>query len=81
MIGNAIILLRDYTQWGRKLPRATDFIFAARTPLGRSLKIFLFGIGVVLPQGSLRVSAKGDALWSLADSELLPWLPIKCPIP
>ena len=28
-------------------------MFAARTQLGRSIKIFLFGIGVVLPLGSL----------------------------
>jgi hypothetical protein len=28
-------------------------MFAARSSMGRSIKIFLFGIGVVLPLGSL----------------------------
>ncbi len=45
--------MRDYAMWVRRLPQATGFMFAARTPLGRSLKIFLFGVGVVLPLGSL----------------------------
>lgn len=37
----------------RQLPRATGLLFAARTPMGRSVKITLFGIGVVMPLGSL----------------------------
>ncbi|MDP3540408.1 MAG: hypothetical protein Q8S26_17060 [Azonexus sp.] len=53
MIKNAAVLLRGYTVWARQLPQATGMMFAARSPLGRSVKIGLFGIGVVLPLGSL----------------------------
>lgn len=53
MIRNAAALLRGYTVWVRRLPQATGMMFAARSSLGRSVKIGLFGIGVVLPLGSL----------------------------
>lgn len=53
MFDNAAALWRAYTTWVRRLPQATAFMFAARSRLGRSLKIFLFGVGVVLPLGSL----------------------------
>jgi len=53
MIRNAVTLIYGYAQWIRNLPQATALLFAARTPLGRSVKIFLFGVGVVLPLGSL----------------------------
>ena len=53
MLKDAVTLLYGYVLWMRKLPQATGLIFAARTPLGRSVKIFLFGLGVVLPLGSL----------------------------
>lgn len=53
IIKGAVNLLRTYASWVRQLPKATEFIFAARSRGGRSIKIFLFGIGVVLPLGSL----------------------------
>jgi hypothetical protein len=46
-------LWRAYTTWVRRLPQATVFIFAARSRWGRSFKIFLFGVGIFLPLGSL----------------------------
>lgn len=45
--------LRAYASWMRRLPQATGMMFAARSSLGRSVKIGLFGVGVVLPLGSL----------------------------
>jgi len=53
MIRNAITLLRGYTTWVSRLPQATGAMFAARSPVGRSVKIFLFGVGAVLPLGSV----------------------------
>jgi hypothetical protein len=53
MIRNAAALVRGYANWMRQLPRATGMMFAARSSLGRSVKIGLFGVGVVLPLGSL----------------------------
>ena len=53
MIRNAAALVRGYAVWLRQLPQATGMMFAARSSLGRSVKIGLFGIGVVLPLGSL----------------------------
>jgi hypothetical protein len=53
MVRNAVTLLRDYVVLVRRLPRAKGFMFAARSPLGRSAKIFLFGVGVLIPFGSL----------------------------
>jgi len=53
IIKSAVSLLRTYTRWVRQLPKATEFMFAARSPAGRSVKIFLFGVGVFLPLGSL----------------------------
>ncbi len=53
IIKNAVTLLRTYCRWIRSLPKATESMFAARTHAGRSVKIFLFGIGVVMPLGSL----------------------------
>ena len=49
----AIAALRDYLSWIRQLPSATETLFAARTPLGRYVKTLLFGVGVILPFGSL----------------------------
>ena len=45
--------LRAYANWMRRLPQATGMMFAARSTWGRSVKIGLFGVGVVLPLGSL----------------------------
>lgn len=53
MFKNAAALWRAYTTWVRRLPQATGLMFAARSRWGRSFKIFLFGIGVFLPLGSL----------------------------
>ena len=53
MLRNISALLYGYATWIRRLPQATGMLFAARTPLGRSVKIFLFGLGVVVPLGSL----------------------------
>ncbi|MBK7649018.1 MAG: hypothetical protein IPJ12_18165 [Betaproteobacteria bacterium] len=53
IIKNAVTLLRAYTSLIRSLPKATEAMFAARSSAGRSIKIFLFGIGVVIPLGSL----------------------------
>ncbi len=53
IIKSTIAWLRVYGDLVRRLPKATEFIFAARSPAGRSVKIFLFGVGVVLPLGSL----------------------------
>lgn len=46
-------LLRGYVAWARRQPLATGPMFVARSPVIRSLKMFLFGVGVVLPLGSL----------------------------
>jgi len=53
MIRNAGALVRGYAVWVRRLPQATGMMFAAQSSWGRSVKIGLFGIGVVLPLGSL----------------------------
>ena len=53
MITKAVSLFRGYLAWVRHLPQATGLLFAARTALGRSVKIALFGIGLALPLGSL----------------------------
>lgn len=53
MTRNAAAWLRTYANWMRQLPQATRMMFAARSSLGRSVKIGLFGVGVVLPLGSL----------------------------
>ena len=53
MIRKSVARLRGYYNWVRQLPQATQLLFAAQTSLGRSIKIFLFGVGVVLPLGSL----------------------------
>jgi len=53
MLRNFGALLYGYALWMRRLPQATGMLFAARTRLGRSVKIFLFGLGAVLPLGSL----------------------------
>jgi len=37
--------------WAKRLPQASGTILAARTPIGRSIKIFLFGVGMMLPLG------------------------------
>lgn len=53
MIKNAAALVRGYAVWVRRLPQATGVMFAAHSTLGRTVKIGLFGIGVILPLGSL----------------------------
>lgn len=53
MINRPVALMRDYAVWMARLPQATGLIFAARSSTGRSIKIFLFGVGAVLPLGSL----------------------------
>lgn len=53
MMSRTAALLHGYAIWVRRLPLATGTLFAARSPWGRSFKIFLFGVGVVLPLGSL----------------------------
>ena len=53
MMRKTVALIRNYADRMRRRPLATGFIFAARTPLGRSVKVFLFGLGVILPLGSL----------------------------
>lgn len=50
---NALASLRAHVVKLPGLYPASGFMFAARSPLGRSVKIFLFGLGVVLPLGSL----------------------------
>jgi hypothetical protein len=53
MMRNLIELLQRYSKWVRQLSRESKFMFAARSPLGRSAKISLFGGGVLMPLGSL----------------------------
>ena len=53
MLKNAAALVRGYTTLVRQLPQATGMMFAARSTWGRSVKMGLFGVGVVLPLGSL----------------------------
>jgi len=53
MLRRTVARLRGFAHWIRALPQATGLLFAARTPLGRSLKISLFGLGIILPLGSL----------------------------
>ncbi|MDR0577420.1 MAG: hypothetical protein LBI87_07780 [Candidatus Accumulibacter sp.] len=50
---SAASLSRGYTKWGKKLAQSQDVLFSARTPLGRSTKMVLFGIGAVVPLGSV----------------------------
>jgi hypothetical protein len=50
---SAVSRLRSYTSWGEKLIQTQRTLFSARTPLGRSTKIVLFGIGAVLPLGTV----------------------------
>ena len=44
---------RGYKFLGKKLTETRGALFSARTPLGRSTKIVLFGIGAVLPLGTV----------------------------
>jgi hypothetical protein len=50
---NAAFLSRSGGKLGKKLAAAPGALFAARTPLGRSTKIVLFGLGAVVPFGSI----------------------------
>ena len=50
---SAASLSRGYRKWGEKLSQTQGTLFTARTPLGRSTKIVLFGLGAVLPLGSV----------------------------
>ena len=45
--------LSNYMRRIRQFPQMTGTLFAARTRFGRYVKTFLFGVGVVLPLGSL----------------------------
>ena len=49
----AMAALHRYVYWVRRLPQLTGVLLAARTPQGRCVKTVLFGVGVVLPLGSL----------------------------
>ncbi len=53
MLRKVAATLCGCARWILRLPQATGMLFAARTPLGRSIKIFLFGLGAVLPLGLL----------------------------
>jgi hypothetical protein len=53
MKASAVSRLRAHASWGEKLIQTRRALFFARTPLGRSTKIVLFGIGAVLPLGSV----------------------------
>jgi hypothetical protein len=53
MMTRRIAQLRGYVIRARRMPRATGVMFAARSPWGRSVKMFLFGIGLLVPLGSL----------------------------
>lgn len=54
MTTNAIAVLNRFNDLFRlRLPKATGALFAAKTRSGRYVKTFLFGVGVVLPLGSL----------------------------
>jgi hypothetical protein len=53
MKASAASPLRGYTSWGKKLAQNQSALFSARTPLGRSTKIVLFGLGAVLPLGTV----------------------------
>lgn len=50
---SAASLSRGYIKWGKKLTQPEGALFSARTPLGRSTKMVLFGIGAVVPLGSV----------------------------
>jgi hypothetical protein len=50
---SAVSPLRGYKDWGKKLTETRGALFSARTPLGRSTKIVLFGLGAVLPLGTV----------------------------
>lgn len=49
----AIAVLTNLMLWLVHLPQMTEVLFAARTRPGRYVKTLLFGVGVVLPLGSL----------------------------
>lgn len=53
MIRNVARSLYGYATWTLRLPQATELMCAARSPVGRSIKVSLFVVGVVLPLGSL----------------------------
>lgn len=53
MISRPAAFLHSYASLVRRLPQATEAIFTARSSLGRSIKIILFGVGAILPLGSL----------------------------
>lgn len=53
MIRNAASSLYAYATWPFRLPRAAEWMFAARSSRGRSIKKSLFIVGTVLPLGSL----------------------------
>jgi hypothetical protein len=52
MKASAVSRLRGHVNW-EKLIQTQETLFSARTPLGRSTKIVLFGIGAVLPLGTV----------------------------
>ena len=49
----AIAVLTNLMLWLMHLPKMTEIMFAARTRPGRYVKTLLFGIGAILPLGSL----------------------------
>ena len=52
-IRNVARSVYGYATWTLKLPQATEMMFAARSSLGRSIKVSLFVVGIVMPLGSL----------------------------
>ncbi len=53
MVTNAVARLYFFAVSAIRLRLTTGFMFAAQSPLGRSVKILLFVVGIVLPLGSL----------------------------
>lgn len=61
MTTKAIAVLNRFNDLFRlRLPKATGALFAAKTRSGRYVKTFLFGVGVVLPLGSLIWVSRGN---------------------
>lgn len=53
IVTRVLALLRGSMTGFRDLRGATGLLFVARTRVGRWVKVLLFGVGVVLPLGSL----------------------------
>lgn len=53
MMSRALALLRSYVHLVRRRDWTPGLMFASRSSFGRPVKIFLFGLGVLLPLGSV----------------------------